>query len=157
MTENPTTNVTDRDVYITRAFAAPREIVWKFWTEPENLSQWFGPTGYSSPVDAISTDVRAGGHWNLSMVDDATGDRFPIRGRITAVTEFEYLEIVMDAETGDSRLEDVILRVTFHDHGDRTRVTVHQGPFTDEQREQTAGGWEMSFIKMDAIFAGGVV
>src|SRR6185295_16928688 len=36
--------VTDSDVYITRAFNAPIEVVWKFWTEPEGLAQWFGPT-----------------------------------------------------------------------------------------------------------------
>ena len=35
----------DTDVFITRAFAAPREVVWRFFTEPEYLARWFGPVG----------------------------------------------------------------------------------------------------------------
>ena len=45
------------------------------------------------------------------------------------------------------------MHVQFHDHGEKTRVTLHQGPFTEEQRTQTAVGWEMSWVKLDGIFA----
>ena len=48
----------------------------------------------------------------------------------------------------------VVLRVWFHDHGDKTRITLHQGPFTAEFRDMTAEGWEESFQKIDAIVAG---
>jgi uncharacterized protein YndB with AHSA1/START domain len=85
------------------------------------------------------------------MVDDG-GRAYPIRGRISALTEGEYLEIMLDADTGNGELEDIVLRVTFHDHGERTRVTLHQGPFTDEQRAATTEGWELSFIKLDRAF-----
>ena len=145
--------VTERDVYITRAFAAPREIMWKFWTSSQQLSSWFGPDAFHVPVESVTVELREGGRWDLSMVDNGTGQAFPIRGRITAFIEFEYLEIVLDADSGSGPLEDVLLRVQFHDHGDRTRVTLHQGPFTEEQREMTAEGWELSFVKLDAIFA----
>jgi uncharacterized protein YndB with AHSA1/START domain len=143
--------VTDRDVYITRTFAAPRTVVWKFWTSPEQLAVWFGPDGFHVPVETVAVELREGGRWDLSMVDEA-GNAFPIRGRIAAFIEFEYLEIVLDADSGAGPLEDILLRVQFHDHGDRTRMTLHQGPFTDEQREMTAEGWELSFVKLDAIF-----
>jgi uncharacterized protein YndB with AHSA1/START domain len=142
--------VSDRDVYITRAFAAPRETVWKFWTAPEQLASWFGPDGYHVPIETVTVELHEGGRWDLSMVDEA-GNAFPIRGRIVAITESEYLEIVLDADTGVGELEGIVLRVRFHDHGERTRVTLHQGPFTDEQREQTAQGWELSFVKLDSI------
>ncbi|WP_394770435.1 SRPBCC domain-containing protein [Lacisediminihabitans sp.] len=142
--------VSDRDVYITRAFAAPRRTVWKFWTSPEHLASWFGPDGFHVPLETVTVELREGGRWDLAMVDEA-GNAFPIRGRIVALTEFEYLEIRLDADTGVGDLEDVALRVRFHDHGELTRVTIHQGPFTDEQREQTAEGWELSFVKLDSI------
>ena len=147
--------VTDRDVFITRSFDAPRELVWKFWTEPEHLAQWFGPTDYSTPVETISITLEEGGEWNLSMRDDATGTLYPMNTRFVTIREPEYLEMVIDsADTnGLGTLEQLRLRVTFHDHGDKTRITLHQGPFTDEQKQQTTTGWEQSFVKLDAIFA----
>jgi len=151
-----TPEVTDRDVYITRSFDAPRELVWKFWTEPEHLAQWFGPADYSTPLETITISLEEGGAWSVAMRDDATGDLYPMNTRFVTVREPEYLEMVIDsADTnGLGTLEQLRLRVTFHDHGEKTRVTLHQGPFTEEQREQTSVGWEQSFVKLDAIFAG---
>ncbi|TGP82916.1 SRPBCC domain-containing protein, partial [bacterium M00.F.Ca.ET.222.01.1.1] len=45
MTEHALPEVTHKDVYITRSFNAPVAVVWRFWTEPELLAQWFGPHG----------------------------------------------------------------------------------------------------------------
>lgn len=61
MTDLPA--VTERDVYITRSFAAPRDIVWKFWTEPARLAEWFGPTGVHTPLDRIEVTLEEGGTW----------------------------------------------------------------------------------------------
>ncbi|MDQ1608345.1 MAG: hypothetical protein QOE16_1077 [Microbacteriaceae bacterium] len=155
MTDNTPTSaeVTERDVYITRAFDAPRDVVWRFFTEPERIAAWFGPAGISTPVDTVTVELREGGRWELTMVDDATGAEYPLLGTIMTCIAPEYLEIVASAETGVGPIEDVVLRIQFHDHGDRTRITLHQGPFTDEQKEQTATGWEMSFVKLDKLFA----
>ncbi|MCU1423103.1 MAG: hypothetical protein JWN36_2754 [Microbacteriaceae bacterium] len=147
--------VTPNDVFITRAFDAPVARVWKFWTEPEFIAQWFGPTGIHVDVASVKIELEVGGSWSLVMTDDATGAQFPIDGRITALRPGEYLEVQSDALAQDGPMEDIMMRITFHDHGDRTRVTLHQGPFTEEQRSQTATGWEMSFVKLDGIFAGG--
>lgn len=144
---------TDRDVYITRSFAAPRAVVWKFWTEPERLAEWFGPFDIHTPVEKIDVDLVEGGHWNLGMTDDKTGEVFPLSARILKVIEGEYLEMHI-ASASDGQIEDVILRVQFHDHGDTTRMTLHQGPFTPEFRDQTIEGWHQSFCKLDKIFEG---
>ena len=146
-------DVTERDLYVTRAFDAPRDIVWRFFTEPELIAKWFGPDEYHVPVDTVSITGDVGGEWNLSMVDNASGNAFPVRGVITQYEPPEYLEIRLDADTGVGALEDVVLRLRFHDHGEKTRVTLHQGPFNDLQREQTEAGWEESFVKLDGIFA----
>jgi uncharacterized protein YndB with AHSA1/START domain len=51
-------NETERMV-VTRVFDAPRELVWKAWTEPEYVMQWWGPKGFTSPV--CEMDFRVGG------------------------------------------------------------------------------------------------
>lgn len=146
--------VTDRDVYITRSFAAPRATVWKFWTEPERLAEWFGPDGIHTPVERIDVDLREGGIWNLGMTDDATGEVYPLSATITMAIEPEYLEMIVSAQASTGDLEDIMLRVQFHDHGNTTRMTLHQGPFTPEARDLTADGWNQSLERLHAIFEG---
>jgi uncharacterized protein YndB with AHSA1/START domain len=153
MTDALPTNVTDRDLYITRSFDAPVDVVWKFWTQPEFLSQWFGPVGIHTPVDSITIDPRPGGEWSLTMVSDETGEKYPMTAQLVEVVENELIYGVEESEMGGNGKEMSFLRVQFHDHGDKTRITLHQGPFTEEFKEMTSNGWEDSFKKMDAIFA----
>jgi uncharacterized protein YndB with AHSA1/START domain len=141
------------DVFISRTFAAPRSIVWKFWTDPERIIEWFGPTGFHVPADTVLIELREGGAWNLAMTDHE-GNRFPITGTIVELIDQELLVIRLDADSGIGQLTDIMLRVQFHDHGDRTRITLHQGPFSPEQRDLTAEGWELSFITIDTILEG---
>ncbi|HEY4009790.1 MAG TPA: SRPBCC domain-containing protein [Acidobacteriaceae bacterium] len=56
--KNNTVNETERLV-VTRIFNAPRELVWKAWTDPKYVMQWWGPKGFTSPV--CKMDVRVGG------------------------------------------------------------------------------------------------
>lgn len=146
-------DVTDSDVYITRSFAAPRDVVWKFWTQPEHLAEWFGPAGIHTPVDRISVTLEEGGTWYLGMTDDATGDVYPLSATFVRIVEPEYLELVI-ATASEGAIENVTLRVQFHDHGNTTRMTLHQGPFSPEHRDQTIAGWDDSFAKLDTIFEG---
>jgi uncharacterized protein YndB with AHSA1/START domain len=152
MTERITPAVTDRDVYITRSFAAPIEVVWKFWTDPDLLAQWFGPHTVTVPRDSVEVDVREGGVWKLAMHDD-TGVH-PLTARILVAEPPTYLELTLTADTGMGDLDNVILRVQFHDHGETTRMTLHQGPFPAEFIEPTAQGWSESFEKLDTQLGG---
>jgi len=146
--------MTDTEVHITRAFNAPRDLAWRVWTEPELLSRWFGPTGYHVPMESITIDMRPGGRWDLDMVSDETGERSPMR---TDLVEVERPSFFLGDERNapDSGfLSNMTLRVQFHDHGEKTRVTLQQGPFTPEFRDMTIAGWELSFAKLDAAFEG---
>jgi uncharacterized protein YndB with AHSA1/START domain len=140
---------TDRDVYITRSFDAPIEVVWKFWTEPDLLAQWFGPHGISVPVDTVEVEAREGGPWNLTMKDE--NGEYPVRSTFKKVVKHEYLELEMHTDENAGFLGNEILRIQFHDHGERTRITLHQGPFTPELRDVTTDGWNDSFVKLDTI------
>jgi len=153
MTDYSIPAVTDRDVYITRSFQAPIDVVWKFWTQPELLAQWFGPSGISVPVESVKVDAQEGGSWNLTMKDDA--GEYPITATITRLVEHEYLEMVMASDPTEGFLGNERLRIQFHDHGDKTRITLHQGPFTPEFRDMTRDGWNESFVKLDTIIAAG--
>ena len=52
-------------VTLTRIFDAPRALVWKAWTDPKMMAQWFGPRGFSNPVCEL--DVRVGGSLRVVM------------------------------------------------------------------------------------------
>lgn len=153
MSEHPLPETTDRDVYLTRTFNAPVAVVWKFWTQPDLLAQWFGP--HSVTVDPASVEVepRAGGAWNLEMRDE--NGVYPLHATLLEVVENEYLEGVVAAETGAGDIERVWLRVRFHDHGDTTRITMHQGPFEPEFIDMTKAGWLESFEKIDTLISEG--
>lgn len=55
--DNPSSK--KRDLVFTRVFDAPVELVWKAWTDPQHVMQWWGPTGFTSPL--ANMDVREGG------------------------------------------------------------------------------------------------
>ena len=142
----------DTDVFITRAFNAPRDVVWKFFTEPEYMARWFGPSGVHVDPSTVKVQLHPGGAWDLDMVDNESGEHYPIRSRLTVVIPPEYLE--GSEVTGAQEMSPagaITLRIWLHDHGDKTRMTLHQGPFTPEFRDMTADGWNESFLKVDAI------
>lgn len=55
----------DPEMVITRVVDAPRELVWKVWTEPEHVAKWWGPNGFSTTIEVM--DVRPGGEWKHVM------------------------------------------------------------------------------------------
>ncbi|NYF11135.1 uncharacterized protein YndB with AHSA1/START domain [Leifsonia sp. AK011] len=153
MSDRVMPEATERDVYITRTFQAPVAVVWKFWTDPALLARWFGPHAVGVDEASVVVEPVPGGAWSLDMKDDA--GVYPLRTTIVEIVEHEYLECIMSAQTSAGDIENVILRVQFHDHGQTTRLTMHQGPFGEEFREQTRAGWLESFEKIDALIAGG--
>jgi uncharacterized protein YndB with AHSA1/START domain len=64
-TNSMTTKVEDRDLVLERIFDAPRELVFKVFKDPEHLSRWFGPKGWTLPV--CKMDFRPGGVWHYCM------------------------------------------------------------------------------------------
>src|SRR5947209_12419292 len=74
-----------------RTYHAPRQLVWDAWTDPNQIAQWWGPRGVSTPRDSIELDLRAGGRMAFDMVDDATGARYPNSGTIVEVVPPERL------------------------------------------------------------------
>ena len=64
-------------VVVTRVFDAPRALVWRAWTEPKMLAQWFGPRGFTSSVPEL--DLRVGGALRIVM-HGPDGNDYPMQG-----------------------------------------------------------------------------
>jgi uncharacterized protein YndB with AHSA1/START domain len=143
------------ELVITRMVDAPRELVWKAFTDPDQLAAWFGPVGWSVPRDTVSVDLRVGGHQRFTMVDDADPTRTsPADGVFTEVVENELLvayEDLDDETFGTMRLQ---TRIELHDEGGgKTRLVLRQGPFPEEIDGPAREGWTSSFTKLDALLA----
>jgi uncharacterized protein YndB with AHSA1/START domain len=65
MTANPNESASAREIVISRAFKAPRELVWEAMTKPEHVVNWWGPRGFSSTIETM--DFRVGGEWKHVM------------------------------------------------------------------------------------------
>ena len=148
---------TSTELVINRVFDAPRAVVYRAFTDPDQLAQWFGPVGWSVPRDSVEMDVRPGGVQRFTMVNDADPSlTSPVDGVFLEVVENELLVGAEDWDpTGDpSQSERLTLRIEFADEDGKTRLTIRQGPYTEEIMGQAREGWGSSFSKLDALLAG---
>jgi uncharacterized protein YndB with AHSA1/START domain len=140
------------ELTITRVFDAPRELVWRAWTDPEQIAKWWGPRGISTPLEKIHLELRPGGAANLTMVDDATGEEYPNSGTYLEVVEPERIVWRDDGFPDGSGAGTVT--VTFRDLGAKTELTVHaSADFSDTVRAQAEIGWGSSFDKLAELLA----
>ncbi len=76
---------------ITRVFDASRETLWRAWTDPDFAALWWHPRGVISPREEVEIDARAGGSYSYTMINEATGEKYPTAGRYLEVVEPERL------------------------------------------------------------------
>jgi len=62
--DSGTANTADREIANTRIFDAPRELIWKAWTDPKHVAEWWGPNGFTNTIHEM--DVRPGGVWRFT-------------------------------------------------------------------------------------------
>lgn len=144
---------------IERVFDAPRELVWRAFTDPDQLAAWFGPVGYHVPRDSVEVDLRVGGHQKLTMVPDS--DEMPPAGDsegVFDVIEEPSLLVTHEDITGDLvavfGTERIEARLELHDEDGKTRLVLHQGPYGDSILGDAREGWLSSFTKLDGLLAG---
>jgi uncharacterized protein YndB with AHSA1/START domain len=138
-----------RERTTSRVFDAPRDAVWRAWTDPEQIAAWWGPEGMTVPPESVELDVRPGGAFRLTMVAEATGAEFPTDMRYREIDPPARLVYEWDAQRG---LGSGVVTVTFNDLGERTEVVTHFAGFmTDEVFTGSEIGWETSLDKLDAL------
>ena len=119
-----TEGVTSQEITISRVFDAPRELVWRAWTEPEQLARWWGPAGWTNRLETITMDVQPGGTFRVTSVSDADGTEMTSQGMYREVIAPERL--VLDEPAEGAWHEGALSVATFNDLGDgRTELVLH--------------------------------
>jgi uncharacterized protein YndB with AHSA1/START domain len=167
-TASPAKQSAEGALVIERVFDAPRELVWKAWTEPERMMRWWGPQGFTTPVCEI--DFRVGGKAFSAMQSPEFNEGRPIWStgvyreivpleRIVCTDSFadEKGNVVPATHYGmgaDIPLE-MLVTVTFEDlGGGKTRMTLrHEGLPAGDMLDGAGEGWGQSFDKLAEYLA----
>ncbi len=144
-------------VTLTRVLDAPRELVWRAWTDPKHLAQWFGPRGFTSSVPEL--DVRVGGSLRIVM-HGCDGNDYPMKGvfrEVVPPSRLVFSNIAIDKD-GNHLLEGETT-VTLEDEGGKTKLTLHtyaKGlvPMAPQMLAGMEMGWSQSLEKMAELLAG---
>jgi len=144
------------EVNFTRVFAAPRELVWKAWTDAAILKEWWGPTNFTNPVCEI--DARVGGKINIVM-RGPDGQEYPMTGVFTQVKPPERLAFDSGAldEKGDQMFE-ITNTVNFETVEGGTEVMLHVSvnKYTPVAPKFLAGmdqGWNQSLVRLHVLLS----
>lgn len=151
-------------IVIVREFDAPRELVWRVWTEKEHMERWFGPEGFDTRVDHL--DFREGGEMRLVMIGP-DGTEYPSKGvyieidaprKVVSTDDFgegiDQIEALKDVKLP----EGMVTTAEFEDLGERCRLTLTIGHPTEEDRKRhedmgVVGGWNSSLDKIEEYLA----
>jgi uncharacterized protein YndB with AHSA1/START domain len=130
---------------MTRVFDAPRERVWKEWTEPESFADWFGGPQSEVPISTVSMDVRPGGSWRATMY--AERGEIHWKGEYREVVEPERLTFTISDRPGE---EFELCTVVLTDLGDgRTQMLFQQrGRMSADEYSRAEQGWSGFFERV---------
>lgn len=131
-----------------RTLAAAPDEVFGACVEPEQLAEWWGPAGFTSP--SVELDVRPGGRYRIAM-QPPDGDLFHLRGEFVAVDRPRRLSYTFVWEPPDPDDRETVVLLVFGDAGDATELSLEQGPFETEARyELHRAGWTESLERLAA-------
>ena len=119
-----TTNENIQELTITRVFNANRELVFKMWTEPEHLSKWYGPKGFS--VAGCEIDLKPNGAFNIDM-KRPDGQIYPTKGVFREISPPEKLVFSLLSHFDDQNKPQVEMlnNLTFIEENGKTKMTMH--------------------------------
>ena len=154
--------VVGREAVVTRLFDAPRDAVWKAWTDPAQFKQWWGPKKHSVPECRI--DLRVGGRY-LLCERAADGSSLWVTGTYREIVAPERIVVTLSFADAQGNVVspghyglhpglpvEMLVTVIFEARGDRTTLTVRQAGLLDDQITGFVGeGWGEAFDKLDAL------
>jgi uncharacterized protein YndB with AHSA1/START domain len=143
---NPTTNT--HRLVITREFNAPRELVWKAWTEPEQIKEWLG-LGDGMTIESVKVDLHVSGQFRM-QTKMADGEFFTVAGTYLEVKTPERLVYTWDwekdgggTEFGELEGNESQVTVEFRASGKRTQLVLTHEKFASvERRDRHEEGWQ---------------
>lgn len=107
-----------QEIVITRAFDAPRELVFKAFTDPNGIPRWWGPRDLATIVDKM--EVRAGGIWRF-LNRDAAGNEFGFHGVYHSIDAPERLVYTFEFEGTPGHV--LLETITFQEQNGKTLMT----------------------------------
>jgi uncharacterized protein YndB with AHSA1/START domain len=136
-------------ITMTRVFEAPRERVWREWTEPDRFADWFGGPNWEVPLSTVIMDVREGGRLRLTMHFE--GREIHWKGEYLHVDEPERLVFTITDRPDEERYE--LVTVVLTDLGDgRTEMLFEQrGHLHPDQYRVTREGWSGFFDRIAEV------
>ena len=146
MTEQP-------ELTITRTFDAPRDLVYRLFTEPTHIVHWMGPRGFTAMN--FEQDARVGGRWRGMLRPDEGGRDLWQGGVFREIRPPERVSYTFawDDDRGTPG-DEMLVTIEFEDRGAKTKVTFHQTGFTSEsERDGHRGGWNSSFDRFEEYLA----
>jgi uncharacterized protein YndB with AHSA1/START domain len=153
-TEKPSSDRTawalDREIVLSRVIAAPRNLVFKAWTDPQHLPHWFGPAGLK--VETQEIDIRVGGRWRFVFVAP-DGTRYDNRMLFLKIETPHLLEMDHGKDRDDDPARFRVI-VTFDEQSNgKTVVTLRQLHPTSAQREAgiSFGAVELGHQTLDKL------
>jgi uncharacterized protein YndB with AHSA1/START domain len=114
--ENEKNNTKDRELFISRTINAPIDLVWEVWTQPEHISQWWGPNGFTNTINVM--DVKPGGEWELVM-HGPDGTDYPNKSIFKEI--IRHKKIVYEHVSWPK----IIASIEFEEQGDKTFIRWH--------------------------------
>ena len=141
------------ELIITRVFDAPRELVWKAWTDPVQCAKWMGPRGFTA--HSITRDPRPGGAWRTCLRRDEDGEELWHGGVTREIVEPDRLVFTFAWDGDDGKPEnEMLITLTFIEENGKTKMTLHQTGFRSvEQRDGHNGGWNSTFDRLEELVA----
>ena len=149
---NPTQidRTSDRELVVTRVFDAPPRILFKAWTTPELMKQWWAPRSIGVPLLSCEMDVRTGGSYRLEFGHDASGSMAFVG---------QYLEVVPPSRlvwTNEEEPDGAVTTVTFEERNGKTHLTVRELYPSKAALEANHGaeeGMPEQFEQLDALLS----
>lgn len=151
----------DSEVSVSRAFKAPRALVWKAYTTPELVQRWsLGPPGWSMPV--CEMDVRVGGAYRWRWRSDEDGSEFGFHGEFIEVdppAKIRHTETYDPGDTGEDMGEgEAMITVSFTEQDGVTTMTSVMDFGSKESRDAAVAtgmtdGMEMGYKRLDDLLA----
>lgn len=140
----------DVEYTIGRDYPAPRELVFQAWTDPEHLAAWFGPYGFTTPIERITVDLQPGGRWDVTLVG-ADDSEAPLGGTYREIAAPERLVFTTGDPDNTEQAVASIVTVTLTDRDGATEMTFHQAGYHTpaEHADAARAGWEQFFDRLD--------
>ncbi len=153
---NPSAEPTARTLVLTRVFDAPRDLVFRMWTDPTHLARWWGPKGFTNPV--CKADARPGGALRIVM-RGPDGNEYPMIGVFREVAPPERLVFTNVAVDGEGNpILDGLTTVTFAEEGGKTKLTLETRgaalvPYAAAYLNGMEAGWTQSLERLAEYLA----